>query len=264
MQSRIIDMRLVTALVGAVLGLLGQSALADQGPVPPCAGTAQSAPPPLGAPPAIRVWEPGELPEGWQPPACLGWPREAEPVLVEASGRLRQTGGVEDLLRRVATVSALPRIQFWSVTRGQWLPLFKMAEAVTDREGKMGRPDFSSDELRKGATVYMLSDQNDPLGDIVQSLTIRERSADLLTIELTNVSSGTLAMIEVLPVGGARTLVDIRREAGDVWRFYTLISVADKAPSLLSPPRASWINRAAALYRWFAGIPTDQEPPPAR
>ena len=76
-------------------------------------------------------------------------------------------------------------------------------------------------------------------------------------VELANVSSGRMALMEVLPVGAGRTLLHMEREAGEVWTFYTLINVADRVPDVLTPPRGSWVNRAAALYRWFAGLGID-------
>lgn len=246
-----------------VMSTACRAALAD-GPAPPCAGAVEPPYAELGAPPRTRVWERGELPEGWSPPACLGWPAVEDSIWVSAAGRMRLQNGVDALIDRIARVSALPQIQFWSVTRDAWLPLFEKAVAVTGSDGEVVRPDFSPRELDKGTTRYMLSDQNDPLGEIVQSLTVLDRTEDRLVVELRNVTSGRMALIEVLPIGAARTLLHMQREAGDVWTFYTLITVADRAPDLLTPPRASWINRAAALYRWFAGIPTDQEPPPAR
>jgi hypothetical protein len=243
---------------------IGDAAMAAPGPVPPCAGPAEPGHAALGSPPRVQVWEAGDLPAPWSPPACLSWPTAAEPVLVAAAGRLRAPGGSDGLLGRVARISDLPKIRFWSVTRESWLPMFESAVAVTGADGQTPRPDFTASELVHGAVRYLLADQNDPLGAIVQRLTVRERSADRLVLELENVSGGTLALVEVLPVGGARTLLHMEREAGEVWTFYTLISVTDQAPDMLAPPRASWINRAVALYRWFAGIPTDREPPAAR
>lgn len=238
-------------------------AIAAESPVPPCAGAAFPAYAVLGHAPQVRVWEPDELAADWRPPACLGWPAAEHAVLVAAAGRMR-SDGVEGLLGRIAEISALPEIRFWSVMREAWQPLFKTASAVTGPDGRARRADFAAAELVTGAQLYMLADQNDPLDAIVQRLSVVERGPDRLVIELENVSSGHMALMEILPVGGARTLLHMQREAGDVWTFYSLIRVADRAPELLSPPRASWVNRAAALYRWFAGIPTDQEPPPAR
>lgn len=236
---------------------------AAQGPIPPCAGSVVPTYAALGSAPQVRVWEPQDVTTAWSPPACLGWPASERAVLVAAAGRLR-SAHVEGLLGRIAEISALPEIRFWSVMRDAWQPLFETASAVTGPDGRTHRADFSPAELVTGARLYMLADQNDPLDAIVQRLTVIERGSDRLIVELENVSSGHMALMEILPVGGARTLFYMQREVDDIWTFYSLIRVADRAPDLLSPPRASWINRAAALYRWFAGIPTDQEPPPAR
>ena len=53
-------------------------------------------------------------------------------------------------------------------------------------------------------------------------------------------------------------------EGAEIWRYYDIARTAGRAGNLILGHEASVINRAVALYRRLAGIPTDQEPPAAR
>jgi hypothetical protein len=49
-----------------------------------------------------------------------------------------------------------------------------------------------------------------------------------------------------------------------LWGYYQTIRATAGASALALGSDASYVNRLAALYRYVAGIPTDQEPPLAR
>jgi hypothetical protein len=252
-------MRLTPLL--ALPALLLMPATARALPVPPCAGAAYPPPAAVGAPPAVEAWLAGELPAGWRPPACLGWPGDGS--YVAAAGRFAVPGGVDTLAARVGGIAAMGGLRYWSVSREAWQPLYDRSTAVTGPDGATPRGDFAADELGAGAAVHILQDPGDRVGPMVQRLTVLERDADALEIEIVNVTAGEALLLEVIPAGGLRSRVRLDREDGDVWRYYALTRVDDILPGPLRPPRASWINRAVALYRWVAGIPSDQEPPAA-
>lgn len=254
-------MRLMTAVLA--LALLAPAALAEP-PRPPCAGDPHPAQSGLGEPPRIAVWLPGDPGADWAMPACLGWPADGSAVTVAAAGRLRAADGVEGLLDRLRQLSAFEEIQYWSIRRAAWRPIYRSVEPVTDASGRERRADFDRDEIVSGATLYFREHGNGPLGPMVQRLRVLHRDADRLEVEVENVSAGRVAVLTVIPEGGARTRLTLEREDGDVWRYYTLTRVVDLVPDLLAPPRGSWANRATAMFRWFAGIPTDQEPPTVR
>jgi hypothetical protein len=229
---------------------------AEAAPVPPCAGEPSPAPTGLDDPPAVSVWLPDEIEAGWTLPDCVGWQPVDDAVLIAVAGRLRAgegTGGLVDRLRRV---SALRDVQYWSTTRNAWRPMYESVSAVTGPDGETARQDFAADELRPGSSLFFVEDRTDPLGEMVQQLTVRERSPGRLQVELTNISPATFALITVLPAGGARTQLTLEHEDGDVWRYYTLTRIVDHAPGMLAPPRESFANRAAAMFGWLAGMPT--------
>lgn len=254
-------MRLTTVVLA--LAILTPAARAEP-PRPPCAGDAHPAPTGVDEPPRIVVWQPGEPGADWAVPACLGWFVDGSAVTVATAGRLRAAGGVESLLDRLRQLSSFGEIQYWSIRRAAWRPVYRDVEPVTDASGRERRGDFGRDEIVSGATLYLREHIDSLLGPMVQRLRVLHRDADRLEVDVENVSPGRVALLTVIPEGGARTRLTLEREGEDVWRYYTLTRVVDLVPDLLAPPRGSWVNRATAMFRWFAGIPTDQEPPTVR
>jgi hypothetical protein len=73
-----------------------------------------------------------------------------------------------------------------------------------------------------------------------------------------------IAFVPVAAPGETRAAHFLTRLSPGLWGYYGL-ALSARDPALLVRVRdASLVNRAAALYRHFAGIPTDREPPPAR
>jgi len=60
---------------------------------------------------------------------------------------------------------------------------------------------------------------------------------------------------------GIKFLYFLERRAKDKWGIYALLSANS---SYAEEHAASFINRAAAFYRHFTGVPTDGAPPLAR
>jgi hypothetical protein len=65
----------------------------------------------------------------------------------------------------------------------------------------------------------------------------------------------------MVPQGGEQAHLWIDAEAPGRYRYYTVTRLTGKLP--FGVTGASMINRAVALYRYIAGIPTDLEPPAA-
>ncbi len=70
--------------------------------------------------------------------------------------------------------------------------------------------------------------------------------------------------VPIFRPGEMQVIYFLDRESPEVWRFYSMTRTGSKASGLAAGHDASSINRAVAMYRHLAGIPTDQEPPAAR
>jgi hypothetical protein len=222
--------------------------LAQAGPRSPCDRVDAAVPPP-DAPPLAQVWR--DL--AWLPPPCLGWPPGPAAVLVTFTARFRHDGPAEALLTRFGAISKLTTVRYWSVTEKKWQPLFVKAQAPGG--------DFPLERLKSGQELRFEQRDNRLPVTTIQGLSVRHFDADRMHVEIRNAEAVELVFVEIAKPGDLRTAHVLAREAEGVWRYDSITRVAS-APTLLGGGNdSSWINRANALYRLIAGIPTDLEPP---
>ncbi|NIP72042.1 MAG: hypothetical protein GWO16_02955 [Gammaproteobacteria bacterium] len=233
------------------------------GPQPPC--DADPYPPyaAVDAQPNVEVWVPEEL-ASWNPPPCAGWGSRESTVLVALAARFEHRRGVDALLQRIAAVSQFHTIQYWSVTRQRWRELIKQARALTDPDKDARRGDFSVAELRSGKELYFWQDENTPAGEIIYRMRVREATAERLVVTAENVYEQRFLFSTLFGPGEYQVVHFLYRESRDIWRYYGLMRAAEVPISLLGKSQeSSYINRAVAIFRYIASIPTDREPPVA-
>lgn len=237
------------------------SGAAQDWPTPPC--DARPHPPiaALDSPPNIEIWFGHERSDMWLPPACTGWLPRPFASLIAISGRFRMSGGAEALAARAGAVSAATNIRYWSVSRQRWRDLFDFSRALRTADPETTRADFSETELFRGAELHLIQDENNPVAPVVYRMTVRERTPDLLVLSIRNVSQARLFVVPLFEPGEQESITFVRRESSDVWRFYGLLRLGGEADPDAEDHAASLINRAVAVFRHIAGIPTDQEPP---
>lgn len=273
-------MRVVALVVGVATLLHGippRQALAVDAayaalayPVPPCAGAPSPDFPKLGEPPVIRVWRDGEI-RGWRPAECVGFGPLDTNTAIATAGRFRIAGGIDALADRVARVSALTTIRFYSVRDEEWQPLFVQAyalgEGAYETPVQARRPDFTAADIQTGFTTRFWKEENSLLSPVVYRLAVRERTPDRLVYTIVNENVVKALFLRAIEPGELRQLYVIERDpdsaSGDVWRYYSLVEARTRTGPFRLSAR-SYINRAGAYYRYMAGIPTDLEPPPAR
>ena len=241
--------------------------MAQDAPVPPCAG------PPVPAAGAVGeslnqfVWTEGELPVEWAPPTCTGWKSGPTKVLLAAAGRFSMAGDSADLVRRLASVSSLTRVVYWSTSRGTWRNLFKEAAALSRPDRNANRADFAESDLVPDAELYFWLEEDNPTAGVVYQLLVHERTPERLVFETVNLTPLKARILffrpEIAAAGEYRQLYYIEREADDSWRYYSLVRMG-AASSLGGTSAANYLNRAAAYFRYLAGLRMDQEPPAAR
>ena len=254
-------------MVGKVLTALGvllavstvllpgaKSAVAAEGPLPPC-GTSPVPPfPGIADPPNVRVWHAQDLAPDWQLPACTGWSNLAFDQLVGLTGRFRSRDDAEGILARFGRVSHLTTVRYWSVTRGACRDLIEEAFALAEPEADQRRTDFSAEELAAGRTLYFFQDDNGPGGGAVYRLQVRELAPDRLIVETENVGAILVLLLPLFKPGELRALYVLERSAKDVWSYYSLTGTTAGTSPLAGGHEASYINRALALYGYIAGV----------
>ena len=236
------------------------SSRADAGPQPPC-GSAPIPPyPGLEESPAAKAWDRAESGRNWIPPACTGWTDSGFMTLVATVARFRHASGVEGLLRRVGAISELAGIRYWSTTHKRWQALILNANALSEAAGDRPREDFSPGEMTEGKSFYFQQEDN-LSGKAIYRMRIRSASPDRLVFDTENINTMRYLRMPMFRPGGVQSITFLDRESQDVWRYYSLMRTGRNASPLTAGYDASSINRAVALYRYMAGIPTDKEPP---
>ena len=232
------------------------------GPVPPCAGDVVPAHPELNAPPNTTAWQGANLPTGWVPLTCLGWPAELPEAVVALAGHFAGPDGINAIAERLSAVSRQQNILYWSASRQEWRQMLSESWTLSAPDKAARRPDFGPAELAAGSNLLLWRRVNDPYGGAVYRQQVLAMALDRIEVAETNISGlGVLGWTMVDP-GGQQARLWIASDRHGGWTYYAISRLGAGLPFGLS--RASLINRAVALFRYAAGIPTDLEPPAAR
>ncbi|MEO2173000.1 MAG: DUF6675 family protein [bacterium] len=196
----------------------------------------------------------------WQPPDCIPWVKKPARFLVSTGGRFYHSGDATTLLSRFAAASSLTDIRYWSVTRQAWKPLFKAAYAV-EPGTETRRDDFSIGELTTGSEVYLWQKEAYLPSALVMEMQVLERTPERLVITMANTEPVRWMLTRVIDPGDYEFYYLLEREDESTWRFYNVSRLVGGGLALAFLPDESLINRAVAIFRHFAGYPTDTEPP---
>jgi len=251
------------ALIACCTAVLLGATADGAGPQPPCGGGAESIPPypELQHSPTIKVWDRSTLGRDWTPPACLGWAAPGFTTLVSTVARFHASGA-EGLLHRIGQISGLTGVRYWSTTHHGWRTLIVSASALDGPKGGTRR-DFTAADLTPGSTRYF--QQSDSLsGKATYSLQVISASPDRVVFETENLTALHYMLVPLFPPHELQAIYFLEKESPDIWRYYSIARTGKGASSLAAGHDASTINRTVAFFRYFAGIPTDQEPPAAR
>ena len=162
---------------------------------------------------------------------------------------------------RLARVSALKSVRYWSVSHKAWQPLVSDSGLLDGPAGK-GRPDPAAANSRPAAhspisrRVYGAR--------TVYRMTVRERTAERLVVSTENVTPIRVGILTAFEPGAMQSVIFLDRRGPGLWGYYQTLRATEGASIIALGSDASYVNRLAALYRHVAGIPTDQEPPAAR
>jgi hypothetical protein len=75
-----------------------------------------------------------------------------------------------------------------------------------------------------------------------------------------NMTKGRVYGWPVIDPGGLEGFFVVEREAGPIWRYYALTRAHILVSEAMAPPPGDHLNKAVALFRFIAGMPTDAEP----
>lgn len=242
-------------------------AVAADGPSPPCGGRTDTKTDikyaDLGAPATLRVWRAGSLGALWTPPDCLEWSIGTFGVLIAVAGRFDGVPDTSRLLHRLATVSRLKTIRYWSFTRKKWRNLLTGAGALKSSDRTQERADFASHEFQTSHDYFTWQKENSLASGVVLRTRFKEISDRKIVFDQVNLTASRILTLTVLEPNGFQSRFFIEREYGDVWRYYSLTRFGAPERVLSDAQLASVINRNIAIYRYLGGLPMEREPPGA-
>jgi hypothetical protein len=215
-----------------------------------------------GKPPAIAVMQLGQITQNnWRPPACTGWASTStSQLVVGVAGSFQFSGGIDDILRRMAAVSALKSVRYWSQSDTIWRPVATDASALSGPDPKSRRADFAISELTQGARLYYW--ENDSrVGEVVYRMTVLEKGPNRAVISSENATPIKYFVVTASQPGTMQTVTYLTRLSPNLWGLYILDRVGAGTSFLLPIPQHSLVNHTIASFRLIAGIRTDQEPP---
>jgi hypothetical protein len=235
-------------------------ARSDNDPSAPC-GTGTPATYPAAAnPPNARTWRASEISPDWIPATCIEWASQRFTVLTALAGYFAFDGGADDLLARFGAQSTWRGIKYWSATNHRWTIFVTDAAAVDSIDHKQRRKDFSLLDLKAGEDLYFTQTDNRSSGAVIYRMRVTGIETDRFTVTIENVSAISSFVFVLFDVGDLKSTYIFERRSPTEWGYYSL-SGAREGAMVIGNRQSSYLNRAMAIYRHLAGIPTDQEPP---
>ena len=253
--------RIAVGWAVSALALLPAGASVAQGPVAPCATPRENTVPaygPIDGPPAFASWRNADLGAGDGCPEAM---RGRMALVIALAGRFRDDRSLEDMARHVGAISRTAGLRYWSASDGAWRVLLTEATALSAPDVERRRPDFSADELLSGRVLYTAQRDTRSTDLNVYRLLGRRSGAQRLVIESSNLGPIRFFIVQLFEPGALQVVHILDRLEPGVWGYYGLTAV--RGGTFDSDAR-SFINRAAAYYRYLAGVPADRDPPLAR
>lgn len=243
--------------LGLVL-VMCSAVLARDLPAPPCVGPPTPAYPAVLDAPAIDIWLDQQDLSNWRVPACLNWSESTATVLIAVAGRFQHEGSADEMLARLGAASQYNGISYWSWSRQRWRELYAKSVALNAAETSAERPDFEADELQKGGEVFILQDESGPVGEVIQRVTIIDRSENRIEIAVTNVTPARFAFLTLFEPYGSEVRLWLERQAQDQWTYYSLTRLSGSALLAREALERSYSHRAQAMFRYLTGIEPQQ------
>ncbi len=252
--------RSATAIAGATFFLIASTASAQTAtaPKPPCAQQANAHIPAYGepgAPPTVAIWHDLNLTPVTGCPEALRGPMK---LVVVLTGTLPKALSADDIAARIGAISRTKGLEYWSVTDAGWRTLLSEAFALRAPDTETIRDDFTAREVLGGLPLHFAQNDTRSTGLNVYRLTAQADGPDRLTVRIVNVSQIRFTLV---PLFGARDLLSVHffnRLENGAWGYYGLSAV--RSGSVAGHDK-SYVNRAAAYYRFLAGQPGNAAPP---
>jgi hypothetical protein len=175
---------------------------------------------------------------------------------------VQTSNNLDAFIERFGSVSTLLAVRYWSTSEQKWRPLVLSASAIASTNATTPRADYSLAELVTGEDRYYSVTDSRSGRAVTYRLRLWLSQPTELVVESANVDAIRQWGITLYDPGGLHTLYFLKKQSSNVWTYYSITRLLPKS-FLAEGHDKSFINRAVALYRHIAGLPTDAEPPSA-
>ncbi len=189
---------------------------------------------------------------------CLGARPGRSKLVVALAGRFKSAGSIERMAERIGAISASKGLRYWSATEGRWRTLISDAFALRSPDTDDRRANFTAREVLSGRTLYFAQRDTRSTSLNVYSLTGRLTGDGRMTVEVVNLTTIRIIIFPMFEPEALRSFHFFDELAPGVLGYYGLSVVASGS---VEGYEKSLVNRAAAAYRFFKGVPADRDPP---
>jgi hypothetical protein len=230
------------AAIGAMINFQAASAGASA-----CVVPAWPHPAAAGSPPNVETWTLDRLSHDRVPPRCLGSEFQRFVSFAAVAGSFRAAGMVT-VLSRIGAISTFKGMRYWSVTDQRLEPLITDAFALEGAQSNNARPDFTPAEMQVGRELFFTEQDNRSSSPKLYKMTVIERDANRLILEITNVNKIKLLLLTVFEPGDLRTALFISGSPDGTWLCYALLGFRPTPLIKLLDNHKSEVNRLIAFY----------------
>ncbi len=251
----------LASVVLSVVILLLAAPQASAQPVPPCPDNEADTTPAyggLGEAPIVQVWQDLELND---PAGCLGTLSGRLALVVTLAGKFNGSLSSNDILTRIGEISATQGLRYWSTTDQRWRTLVTESHAIESPISGIRRPDFTASELSGGDRLYFMQNDSRSSGPNTYSLTVRELGPDRVVATIANISAIRYTFVTLFKPQALVSVHFFDRTETGAWDYY---GISAARSGIGTGNAKSFVNRAAAFYRFLIGMAADTEPPLAR
>jgi hypothetical protein len=116
------------------------------------------------------------------------------------------------------------------------------------------RPDFTADEIRTGAVLHFVEEDNRSSDPVAYRMRVLEATPERIVVETEN-ASPIKSFVTLFPPETLRAAYFMTRIDARTWGLYAISAATGRASGLVSVGKESYANRAKALFAHFAGHP---------
>ena len=247
--------------LATLLGICKLAAPARAGGDPTATLCGAAPPPPYPAPdkPAlVESWLLDGRRDGAAPDCSALQGRDFE-LLVRVTASFNGPADIDALLTRMGAVSALKGATYWSFTDHKRQLLFKEAFAVDKPGSTQPRPDFTAAELRSGAELPFVHNDNRSSHLSPYGMRLVKATPDMAQLQVENLSD--MRMFGLLLVAARETQwsVTVERLGPGRWGYRSLLAQRRLRVGRNEQHRLSNLARCVAMFDLLAGRQTEIE-----